>query len=135
MKKSIAKTTILLFVLGVILGGIFNFILQQENFSIELSIMQGIFVGILFSGNYFLFFWFWAFGLYYLNEWNKVTKHFMSALEFLGVILIFYGVISFTIPNGIMPYWWMLIVILLLSILIIVKAHHDGKKYSNNHSK
>lgn len=133
MKKLIKKyvlTAIVINLVAIVYGTIFNFVLSGENASILFSYVEGLLVGFLVAVVYLML----TFPLGYCfdqEEFNDTNvKRILTFMNVVACLLMSYGI---TILIGskewsTFTYVWMYIVNLLFSVLIIGKANYDGKK-------
>lgn len=133
MKKLIKKyvlTAIVINIVAIVYGTIFNFILSGENASILFSYVEGLFVGFLVVVIYLIM----AFACGYCFDQEELkdvhAKRIFIFMNLVAGILTSYG-ITILIGNNewsTFTYVWMYILNLLFSGLVILKANYDGKK-------
>lgn len=131
MKKKHFFIAIAFWLVGVIYGAIFNFILRGDNASVLFSYVQGLFVGFL-SGALYYFLTF-AFGVCFTQEFFDDDKIIIKTSTVLSNVVAFVGMcyaITMLIGNFkpiTLPYAWMHIVNLLFVGAVVGKANYDGK--------
>lgn len=133
MKKLIKKyllTAIVIELLAIVYGTIFNFILSGENASILFSYVEGLFVGFLVVVIYLIM----AFACGYCFDQEELkdlhAKRIFIFMNLAAGILMSFGITNLIGNNELstFTYVWMYIVNLLFSGLVILKANYDGKK-------
>jgi len=133
MKKIIKKylfTAIVINLLAIVYGTIFNFILSGENASILFSYVEGLFVGFLVVVIYLIM----AFACGYCFDQEELkdlhAKRIFIFMNLVAGILMSLGIANLIGNNELstFTYVWMYIVNLLFSGLVIIKANYDGKK-------
>lgn len=131
MKKKHVFRAIAFFIVGLVYGAIFNYILRGENTSVLSCYVQGLFVGMLSSVMYFLLFLFfgYCFDEEYLND--ALSKVCIISENIVATVGIMYGTTMFVNWNNEYPitidYAWMHIVNLFFAVVVVAKANYDGK--------
>ena len=131
MKKKHVFMAIAFFIVGLLYGAIFNFILRGENASVLSSYVQGIFVGMLSSVMYFMLFLFfgYCFDEEYLND--ALSKACIILENIVATVGVMYGATMLINSLNKYPitidYAWMHIVNLLFAVVVVAKANYDGK--------
>lgn len=134
MKKKHVFMAIAFFVIGLVYGSIFNFILRGENASLLLSYVQGLFVGTLSVIIYCMIFLFLGHCVdpeYFDNSTIKATTITCNIVAITGLIYGSTMSISNFVPIS-RHYAWMHIVVLAFSIIVVVKANYDGNVFRKN---
>lgn len=131
MKKKHVFMAITFFIVGLVYGAIFNFILRGENALVLSCYVQGLFVGMFSSVMYFMLFLFfgYCFDERYLNDaLSKLSIFFENIVAIVGVM---YGTTIFINSHNkysiTIDYAWMHIVNLFFAVAVVVKANYDGK--------
>ena len=131
MKKKHVFMVIAFFVVGLVYGAVFNFILRGENVSVLSSYVQGLFVGILSAVIYFMLFWFSGYCFDEKCNNDALSKACIILGNIVSFISVMYGATIFINSHNEYPitidYAWMHIVNLLFAIVVVVKANYDGK--------
>ena len=131
MKKKHVFVAIAFFIVGLVYGSIFSFILQGENASILSSYMKGFAVGILALIIYLMVFVFfrYCYDEEYLND--GFSKFLIIFANIVVSVSIMYGITTFISSYNQYPithtYAWMHIVNLLFAVTVVAKANYDGK--------
>ena len=124
MKKTTILVMILVFITGCILGTVFNYMIQTNDWKILKSVLKGSLVGIISVVIYFIYM------ICYKRFQNDATN--INTLNILAP-LILWGSITKVISeyNTIqLNFWWIYIIIFVYSILVICISNHIVRKYT-----
>ena len=131
MKKRYYITAFVFGILGLIYGTLCNYFIRIERM-LFLSIMSGIFVGILYFFMYYILTLF--LGNQYDEEDNKTIETYMKMLIKIQNLIVFHALLfgsSLLISTGgkiALPLFWIHITNIGISIIIITVANLDGRR-------
>jgi len=128
MKKSHVFMAIIFYLIGSVYASVFYFVLGGENPQIHMSIMQGLFVGIISAANYIMIFAFW--GIIWDDiDLHEAGKKIRVSINVITMIILWIGITMFISGEKTitLPYAWMHIVNLLFTMSIFCKANYDAK--------
>ncbi len=131
MKKRYYITAFIFGIFGIIYGTLCNLIVRTEKL-IFLSIMSGIFVGLLYFFMYYILMFF--LGHQYEEDENNIMEKYMKMLIRIQNLIVFNALLfgsSLLISTGgriALPLFWIHITNIGISIVIITTANFDGKR-------
>ena len=131
MKKRYYITASIFGILGLIYGTLCNYFIRIERM-LFLSIMSGIFVGILYFFMYYILTLF--LGHQYDEDDNKTIETYMKMLIKIQNLIVFHALLfgsSLLISTGgkiALPLFWIHITNIGISIIIITVANLDGRR-------
>jgi len=122
MKKKAILVIILVFIVGCILGTIFNYIIQTNDIKIFVSVIKGTLVGIISVVIFFIYM------ICYKRLKNNKTN--INTLNLLSPVILWGTIAKIVAEYDVIQlnFWWMHIIILLYSILVICISNHIVKK-------
>ena len=124
---------IVFFIVGLVYGAIFNFILSGDDATIIWSCLFGLLVGFIAGIIYLVFTFFFGFGFNNKYLEDKLIKTVTILVNVLIFGLMYYGITMIIGNSESIPleYAWMYIANLLFVGVVIGKINYDGKALRN----